>query len=635
MADGPQNVNVTGVNGDVIRQITEAQTQGMQNFVSQMDKVAKSIETLTETLPKAVADAIRQTATAGTPGRSSSASKASSHNEQGAAPTSGEGQSGGGNKQDFYKEMGRFANTFMPRYADQKYTLQDYGNQAANMLGYAGEKMQQSSNPRIQAYGSRASALAAPGDENGNGRGALVRAANDFAPTANMAYRAAGASVARGINRTALGQLAGANPETGDAEGPFGIGRRMNIPGLNAATTMGAALQTKAIFDGRAAGINKDQAGEIMGGVLGMGYKPASAMDLLTNPGNRFSQLTATQESLFRRNENLVNPQEQQLLDQATRFGGTSEIKAFRASMQELANVSDKTGVSIAQMQSAAAGYTNVLANQGARNPALAAVQGVNSFTSATGLPGEVNTALQQNGLVKANQMVGSGLAPWQLGLMNSGTKNAYTLQTLKQIEKMVPKPPDKYRYDPVLKRNVLEASGRDQQLATISMMSGQPVNVIKKMLGDAPKTTKAMQVEAAFGQNEMGDFAKGSYVQSGNAADMRNMVASMRGAGATQKQIDDISHAGDSNTRSGRVKQFEAWQRVEKKLTGDRNDPNAVDQQNKVQLDLTPAAKQILAPVMNQNKANANAGGTPTVQNALESYGSNYIAAMLANQNK
>lgn len=623
MADGPQNVNVTGVNGDVIRQITEAQTQGMQNFVSQMDKVAKSIQTLTETLPKAVADAIKQTASAGTPGRSSAASRASSHNEQGSTPTSGQGGGTASDKQDFYKEMGRFANTFMPRFADQKYTLQDYGNQAANMLGYAGERMQQSGDPRLQAYGARASSTSK----------SVSRAANEIAPTANMAYRAAGASIARGINRTSLGQLAGANPETGDLEGPFGFGRRFNIPGINAANTMGTALQAKALFDARAAGINKDQAGEIIGGVLGMGYKPASAMDLLTNPGNRFSQLTATQESLFRRNENLVNPQETQLLDQATRFGGTAEIKAFRASMQELANVSDRAGVSIGQMQSAAAGYTSVLASQGAANPAIAAIQGVNEFTSATGMPGQVNTALQQNGLVKANQMVGSGLAPWQLGLMSPSAKNASMLQTIKQIERMVPRPADRYRYDPILKRNVVEASGRDQQIATIAMMTGQPANVIKRMLGDDKKSTSAMAVDTAFGQNEMGGFDRGSYVSNGSAADMRNMVSSMRGAGASQKQIDDISHAGDSNTRSGREAQFKAWQKVEKSLSGDKMDPNAGGQ--KVQLELTGLAKQILTPVVNQAKAAANAGGTPTVQNVFNPLNSPTIADLLVNQNK
>jgi hypothetical protein len=163
--------------------------------------------------------------------------------------------------------------------------------------------------------------------------------------------------------------------------------------------------------------------------------------------------------------------------------------------------------------------------------------------------------------------------------------------------------------------------------------MTGQPANVIKRMLGDDKKSSSAMAVDTAFGKNEMGGFDKGSYVSSGSAADMRNMVSSMRSAGATQRDIDTISHAGDSNTKSGRESQFQAWQKVEKRLSGDKMDPNAGGQ--KVQLELTGLAKQILTPVVNQAKAAANAGGTPSVQHALNPLGSDYIASLIANQNK
>jgi len=712
MAD-QTNVNVAGVDNSVLRQITEAQTTGMKDIGTQMDRIAKSLEALEKKLPKAIAQAIKETSQMGASGVSPHASRSGS---QASTSTSGpeplvanQGQWRGGRSpdpsmtnQEFHRIGGFSRNTskeaaaeagfidaegegdikayrqhmqeqaaaaakqygnttpptrlekawygrpsanasfsrsssrpgadfwqtpmssgrFMPRFGDENYSLQDYGNLAGDILSGAGSKLAD------KAPVASANAIVA-GEM-------LHTASNKYLPAADMANRISKPFFKRRADRTDYGTLAGGNPETGDIDGPLGFGVRTKSVLTNEATRRGAALQLRAAFDARGAGLNTTQTSNIIGGVVGMGYKPSSAMGTFTDSSQQFNKLVAAQEKLYKRDPNLISEGETQWLDQAVRFGGGDEIKKAAEAMLNLADVSNKASVSIPQMQQAVFAYTQTLASTGAANPAISAANTISDFTAATGLPPQSFTKFENNGLVKANAMVSTGLAPWQLGLMSPSQKIANQNKTLQDIMQMTPVGSDTKEINPYTGKEQITATGKQKQLATASLYTGMSVPEIQKRLKSAKEMEITSRVSQGFGIDQEGNISnndKGGYIQGGGTEAWGKMKKDLekKDSGFSKDEIEQIEDAGKTGgflgigesdsgeSEEGRNAQAKKYKEIMAEHQKKKSDADENSKQDKIMFDLTDSAKKILKTASDNNKSSANGGGQPIVQAALD----------------
>lgn len=683
---------------EAVSQMAEAQKTGLEEFGKQLNTIAKSMEALTERIPQAIAQAMKNTAQAasGQGGASATASRATVEPQDfrpkpiasawdwktGAAagnPSMTESQwhqtggpsqfasrataeaAGFDNPDDYRKYMqarskaaseqfasggpssienavyGRLgisptasvasseggagageAGRMMKRFKGQDYTTQDYGNLAQDILRKGSTFQKARGNLQL---GDDATAMA-------DAAGVF---SNKFLAPMDMAAGVMGPFMQRRKDRTDIGTMFGGNPQTGDIEGPLGFGVRTHSILTNDATRMGAAIQARALLDSRAAGMNKDQAGRIIAGVGSMGYKPEGVGEALGMGGGRFNQLVGAQESMFRRDPNLVNPMEEKMLDRATRFETPDYISKFTSSMKQLADVSNKTSLSIGQMQSAADAFGKF--NQSRGGTYEQGVQSSVEMQAMTGIPGQTLQRAISQPYTSANLITRTGAAPWQMGNLGAGTQMMGVYDSLDQAKRMAKGQAAPSWTDP--ETGVKHTMSQEDMI--ISNMKMFNPNLTPDEIKGMLKNEKQFKATAAG----KAAFENGGYTAKGGQKNWDAINKQMQEAGWSKEERAKVHDAGDMGSAAGRAKQEEMYTKVAaehqakvaKEEGKDGKDGKGKGgksaQSGGVTITLSDQAAKIFNINNDSAKAAANGGGSPIVQAAMLT---NPVGGMLGN---
>lgn len=441
-------------------------------------------------------------------------------------------------------------------------------------------------------------------------------------------------AAATGLNQ--IGEAQGVSGMAGDiGAGPFGA----RLP-FNPAFNRGVQMKFQAFTDSMQGGITMAQAENIQKMTVNAGYKYGTS---------QYNQMRDTLQQTTKINSLIgQDAQTAALYDRYTRSGGASQTD-FVASIKELNDTIQTTNVSVAQAMQDAIGYTNLIAKTGG-NPA----KGIDVSTTMqriTGLSGQATLALQNNGYVQAMQMQGTGLMPWQLGLMDPSQRAKLTMQSVNRLSKQLgPVPKDKVSTDEFGFKHV--TSGQDQQDATMAMMMGVDINQIKNMRKNYRKDMKYGSISRGFEGYEqsaarirdshMSEYEKQRQLQQlnnqfGGKGTLGSLTEQMRKAGFSQKEIDKVMSAGDkikgdkaSDLASKASLQGEAYRKIMGEKTGKQQGPA---DKNKVMVGLTNDAKKYLT-IAGQDSGKTHAGaGIGTVVGGvigLAVGGGNPIGAMV-----
>jgi hypothetical protein len=322
----------------------------------------------------------------------------------------------------------------------------------------------------------------------------------------------------------------------------------MRTPFGNQAFMRGVGMKLEAFKDSVQAGITRGQAENIQKSVIGAGYKQGTTS--YNAMKNMFQ--TATQMSSVIGQD----PRFQEMAIAGTRFGGASQEDVLET-LKGIKDATENSNISLGQMLEDSQQYARLVQQTG--GGAATGMSMGYKMSALTGLPGQTTLAMQNNPFVQAKQMQTTGLMPWQLGQMSAEQRTSTMYQSFDMLSRQLgPTGPTTKRVDAGGFTHI--SSGSDKQDATIAMMMGVDINVIKQMRKNKGQVMRRARASDVFtGYEETGqrilesknltDVEKRARLHAMETGTGRGTIGElkrqMQAAGASSSQIAKVMEAG------------------------------------------------------------------------------------------